>query len=363
MDAIERFLIQLFSIRIVRHVLFWGIVIAIAVAFYTFYFDEIYFAFVRAAILFPPYIIATYLLVYYQIPALIYKKKYLRFAIHFIISAYVFSVLTRIATVHIYEPIVLAGESFQQEPIQEILTDLLALFKSYFPRVYSVPFSVAILKLIKDRFEEQQKQKQLEKEKMTAELNFLRAQIHPHFLFNTLNNLYLLTLKKSDKAPETVIKLSEIMDYMLYQCNEPLVPLEKEIKLVENYIGLEMLRYGDRLKVTFEKNVDELQRKIAPLLLLSMVENAFKHGASSEIGQPRIEIGLIQVENSLNFRVFNTKSMIPQKDEQHYKKGIGVSNTKRQLELIYPNRHELVVEEEDASYMVDLFIDLNSENL
>lgn len=360
MNLIEKYIVQLFSIRILRHVFFWLITIALALLFYYLYFDNFYYAGARVVIIFPSYMIVSYVLVYYQIPQLIYKQRYVRFLIHFVVMAYTFSVITRILTVHVYEPII-RDDEFIQESYREIFTDFMALLKGYFPRVYSVPFSMAILKLIKDRFEEQRKQRALEKEKMAAELNFLRAQMHPHFLFNTLNNLYLLTLKKSEKAPETVIKLSEIMDYMLYQCTEPVVPIEKEIKLIENYIGLEMLRYGDRLEIVFDKEVDNAQTKIAPLLLLSMVENAFKHGVSGDIGQPKVEIGLILVGDSLNFRVFNTKSKLVQGDEQNYKKGIGMSNTKRQLELIYPDCHEVNIEEEEESYMVDIFIDLNNE--
>lgn len=361
MEIIEKALQKLLDNRVARHLAFWFIIIASSLLIYEHYLGNWTYAVIRSVIHFPISIFAAYLLIYYQIPRYIYQKRYVYFIIHFIIVAYLLSITHRILTVHVYEAYV-RSEIFKQEPVTEILTDVLSLLKGYFSRIYATPFFLAILKLIKDRFNEQQKQRQLEKEKMAAELNFLKAQIHPHFLFNTLNNLYLLTLKKSDKAPETVIKLSEIMDYMLYQCNESLVPLEKEIKLLENYIGLEMLRYGDRLELNFEKNVDNMQTKVAPLLLLSMVENAFKHGASADIGKPKIEIGLIAVAGSLSFRVFNTKSKVIQTDERDYKKGIGVSNTKRQLELIYPNQHTLTVDEQDHSFTVDLFIDLNQQN-
>ena len=360
MHVVEEFVRRLFRVRLVRHLFFWGLVLLTSYSFYFMYYQEVDKSLLRIAFRIPTIVIAAYLLVYYQIPKLVYKQRYVAFFIHFLFSAYILSIIARAVNIYLFEPFVMPP-GFEQESAWEIMTDSIAIYKSYFLEVYATAFVMAILKLIKERFEERQKQQKLEKEKLVAELNFLRAQVHPHFLFNTLNNLYLLTLKKSDKAPEIVIKLSEILDYMLYQCNEPFVPIEKEIKLIENYIGLEMLRYGNRLELTFDKTIDNYQKKIAPLLLLSLVENAFKHGASGDIGEPRIEIGVILVEESLSIRVFNTKSKLKQTDEQGYKKGIGVSNTKRQLELLYPNKHELVIEEESESYMVNLFIDLNTE--
>lgn len=370
MQAFIDFLRKLFEHRIMRHIAFWLLMMVIAILLNYMWLEQTHhisslenlkLAVLRNSFNAPVIITAAYLLLYYQIPTFIYRHQYLNFVIHFLFFAYLFGVLLRAINIYAYEPFIKAP-GFTQEPIDEILIDMIAIYKSYFFRIYTVPLIMVILKLIKDRFEEKQHQQLLEKEKLTAELSFLRAQIHPHFLFNTLNNLYLLTLKKSDKAPETVIKLSEIMDYMLYQCNEPTVPIEKELKLLENYIGLEMLRYGDRLSLNFEKSIDNPQKKIAPLLLLSLVENAFKHGVSSDIGEPKVEIGLILVENSLNLRVFNTKSAIVQQDERQYKKGIGMSNTKRQLELTYPGQHRMVIEEKETAYMVDLFIDLNLEN-
>ena len=224
--------------------------------------------------------------------------------------------------------------------------------------MYLPVFLVVSVKLIKERFEEKNRQEILQKEKVTAELNFMKAQIHPHFLFNTLNNLYVLTLQKSDKASETVLKLSEMLDYMLYKCNSNRVTIGEEVQLIQNYINLEQLRYGDRLEVVFNMNIDSDQTQIAPLILVSLIENAFKHGASGSVAAPKIAIEFRVEKNELQFSIYNTKPGQAQKDETNFKKGIGLKNIKNQLSLIYPERHILEIKETKESYLVNLTIQL-----
>ena len=132
----------------------------------------------------------------------------------------------------------------------------------------------------------------------------MKAQIHPHFLFNTLNNLYVLTLQKSDKASDIVLKLSEMLDYMLYKCNENRVTIAQEVQLIQNYIDLEQLRYGDRLELVFNKNIDNHQTQIAPLILVSLIENAFKHGASGSVAVPKIKIDFVIKNEQLLFSIY-----------------------------------------------------------
>ena len=211
---------------------------------------------------------------------------------------------------------------------------------------------------MRSRSAEKRKVSRLEKEKIDAELNFLKAQIHPHFLFNTLNNLYALTLKKSDHAPDVVAKLSEMLDYMLYQCKEDKVLISKEITLLQHYLDLEKLRYGERLQLTFDHDIDDHNAQIAPLILISIIENAFKHGVSGSMQQPIVTISVRVKEGVSYIRVYNTKPEIPQTDEMGYKKGIGEMNVKRQLELIYPDRYEWNYEESPKSYEVNLTIQL-----
>jgi LytS/YehU family sensor histidine kinase len=203
----------------------------------------------------------------------------------------------------------------------------------------------------------QQHSLNLEKEKLEAELKFLKSQIHPHFLFNTLNNLYALTLKKSDKAPEMVIQLSNLLEYTLYSGKETEVGLNEELKQIRGYIDLEKLRFGDRLKITtdIEGNVDRLM--IAPLLLLPFVENSFKHGASTDLKTPFIDINVIVKDNLLRFSIRNSKGNESEKSEG-YKEGIGLKNVKRRLELLYPRKHSLEIVEEHDTFSVGLTVEL-----
>jgi two-component system, LytTR family, sensor kinase len=202
----------------------------------------------------------------------------------------------------------------------------------------------------------------LEKEKLEAELKFLKSQIHPHFLFNTLNNLYALTLKKSDKAPEMVIQLSNLLEYTLYSGKETEVQLDEELKQIRGYIDLEKLRFGNRLKTNTEiaGNVDGLL--IAPLLLLPFVENSFKHGASNDLKSPFIDLIVNVEENRLIFSIRNSCNGQSDKCEE-YKEGIGLKNVKRRLELLYPGKHSLGIIQKQDVFDVNLKLELSSSRI
>lgn len=194
----------------------------------------------------------------------------------------------------------------------------------------------------------------LKEQKKTTELNLLKHQLNPHFLFNTLNNLYALALKKSDKTPEVIAKLSEILDYILYQCKDKYVPIAKEIDLLENYIALEKVRYGNRVRVIFEKNSNQ-NVKIAPLILLTFVENAFKHGISQELNKGIIELDLSATTKEIIFKLKNTKPKSHQRKEDVEKHSIGMKNTQKQLNLLYPNNgYSLKINNEELSYYLEL---------
>lgn len=363
MKAIEQPFSRALEHRLGRHLLFWVTVYLIftvartSLESYPYETSTILLMNLHGLI---PSILAAYSLNYYLIPRFFNQKQVITFLLLFAISAYVICVMARIITVYVNEPLFRLGD-YNQESIPEILTQIGHLISVYFPAIYFVAFAMAVLKQQKIELEIRQRNVLLEKEKTQTELNFLKAQIHPHFLFNTLNNLYLLCLKKSDKAPETVVKLSEILDYMLYKGNQEVVTVAQEIKLLENYIALEKLRYGDGIKMTFFKEIDDDKLGISPLLLLSMVENAFKHGASGSLEDPVINIALQIKDQQLVFQVYNTKSPYVQKDLTNHKKGIGVSNIRRQLALLYKN-HEFLIEEGEQDYGVTLKINLSPQN-
>jgi sensor histidine kinase YesM len=208
------------------------------------------------------------------------------------------------------------------------------------------------VKLLKSNIISRQKEKALEKEKLASELNFLKAQTNPHFLFNTLNNLYGLARRNDKNTAPSIMKLSNLMRYILYECSAPTIPIENEVSIIEDYIQLEKLRYDDRLKVSFEKSVDNWKKEIAPLILLPFVENAFKHGASENRIDTIIDINLELIENSLKFSIRNTSDS----DDSNLNEGIGMKNVKRQLDLIYGKNYVLDVFQEQGAFTVNLLI-------
>lgn len=174
---------------------------------------------------------------------------------------------------------------------------------------------------------------QLRIEKQEAELNFLKSQTNPHFLFNTLNNIYSLARDKSDLAPESIMRLSKILRYMLYETSGAYIAIEQELKIMTDYIELEKLRYDDSLRVNFNHNIEDLRQALPPLLLIPLVENAFKHGVSETRNQPYVDIHLSVNNRQLIFIVKN--SVENNNVESGVKENIGISNLRRQLELLY----------------------------
>jgi LytS/YehU family sensor histidine kinase len=192
---------------------------------------------------------------------------------------------------------------------------------------------------------------------MATELQVLKGQLNPHFLFNTLNNLYSLALSKSSKTAVIIAKMSEMFHYILYECNATEVPISKEIKLIENYIELEQIRYSDRLSVKFEKYVDNMNHLIPPMLLYCYVENCFKHGSSKDPDSPWIKISLHVKNDCLTFEVLNS---IPNSGKKDNTEGVGLLNAQRRLELIYPQNHRLTIREENSEFHVKLNITKNN---
>lgn len=198
---------------------------------------------------------------------------------------------------------------------------------------------------------------QLRIEKQSAELNYLKSQTNPHFLFNTLNNIYSLARDKSDQAPESILRLSKILRYMLYEAGGHYIAVEQELKLIGDYIALESLRYDDTLRINFNYDVEDMKQSLPPLLLIPLVENAFKHGAAETRSLPFVDIHLSIANRRLAFYVRNST-------EEHLgngqvKENIGLSNLRRQLELLYTD-YEILVEQQHAEFSATLKINLAS---
>jgi LytS/YehU family sensor histidine kinase len=197
---------------------------------------------------------------------------------------------------------------------------------------------------------------QLRIEKQAAELNYLRSQTNPHFLFNTLNNIYSLARDKSDLAPESILRLSKILRFMLYETRGEYISIEQEVKIIGDYISLEQLRYDESLRVNFNHNIEDMKQAIPPLLLISRVENAFKHGISETRGSAFVDIHLSVNKRQLEFTVKNSSDGFR---ERNVKENIGLSNIRRQLELLYKESN-LTVANGDSVFTAILKINLAS---
>lgn len=198
---------------------------------------------------------------------------------------------------------------------------------------------------------------QLRIEKQTAELNYLKSQTNPHFLFNTLNNIYSLARDKSDLAPESILRLSKIMRFMLYETGGQYIAIEQELKIMNDYIALEKLRYDESLCINFNYDIEDMKQALPPLLLIPLVENAFKHGVSETRNRPFVEIHLSVKERQLAFVVKNSTEEYP--ENQGVKENIGLSNLRRQLQLLYTD-YNLFVQQGESVFTAGLKINLKS---
>lgn len=308
-------------------------------------------------------VLAVYGFNYYLVPSFYQNRKYWIFIIRTLVLFYVASALDRVVNVYVYEPLFRQGQ-FTQESFLEIFLDVDFLLFGYLPALLTAAFAMTLTKMVHEKNEMERQTLQLQHDKNKAELDALKAQIHPHFLFNTLNNLYALTIQKSDKAPKMVESLATMLDYILYKCKEKYVPLENEIELIKNYIALERLRFGNGIVLDCQFDFDKNKcpdLKIAPLLLLSLVENAFKHGASGQVKCPAVKIHLYFKDENLYFMVKNTKEFNQVNDQVGFTKGIGTKNLKQQLHRLYKD-YDFSSRDIGATYEVALRINTSSSN-
>jgi two-component system LytT family sensor kinase len=223
--------------------------------------------------------------------------------------------------------------------------------------IFQLLFYAAIgtsYRLISDRMREDEQTKEQENERLKSELSFLRSQISPHFMFNVLNSVVSLSRRKPEMVEPVVVKLSELMRYMIYETNDSIVPISKELTYLTSYIDLQKIRFGEDIQIDFKHEIGPTSSSIEPMLLIPFVENAFKHGVGF-IENPTIEIELTDTAKELSFRVANKKGGLVNetKDESS---GIGLANVKRRLELLYPNNHSLIVSDSDTDFEITLTI-------
>lgn len=291
------------------------------------------------------YMGAYYFLKHVQLPFLYNRGKLVAFALSLLASSVVLYFIWRTAGLLWID----AARGINPHRVFFSLIDYLTQTVQF----YSPAMALFAWETHHERIKEMERIHQLEKEKMATELKYLKAQLNPHFLFNTLNNLYSYVVTGSPKAPDMILRLSGMLDYVLYKSQHKSVALEEEIEAINNFLGLEKNRYGDRLQVDF-KTAGNLDAPISPLLLLSLVENAFKHGASGDIETPKIKIEIKVEKEEIHCMVWNTKSQHKGELNDAYKEGIGLSNIKRQLDLIYVDNHDLNIMDEANTFTVNL---------
>lgn len=333
--------------RIAWHLLFWLLVLT----FYTYYFGHqggfyrLTFQFV--VFLLPIAIGTTYLFNYYLIPKFLFQKRIKTFIL---LSIYAIIASFYLISLIIFPFLIISTSSINFATLDKSFLDIYFLMVG----MYTAIILAILIKLLKSSYEKQNLHLQLLREKTEAELEMLRSQINPHFLFNTLNNIYTLSMKKSELTPEVVLKLSEMLDYLLYECNATKVKLKKEVKLIENYLYLQQIRFGDRLKISFRKDDLISDQKIAPMLLLPFVENSFKHGVGKHRFDAWIEIELTVKSNNIIFAVKNSQSNSDIVEKKTASGGIGLTNVKKRLGLLYPDQFILNIENMDKVFHVNL---------
>jgi sensor histidine kinase YesM len=282
---------------------------------------------------------------YWLVPRLLARKKYLYYGVAValsIVCVAMINILLRRAYAQHGSLLFVLTSGFNFTNIMAIIIE----------RFYAMLLT-GVIKIAKVAWEDQQRMQQREKQFLAAELNFLKSQIQPHFFFNTLNNLYSLTLKKSDEAPEVVLKLSELMSYMLYETNAPTVSLDKEIQYLQNYIGLEKLRFGKNLSITFTVEGQTEGVYLPPLVLILFIENSFKHGARTTLNELWIDISLCIKDVFLYFTV---KNPFTETEAPKAQSGIGLKNAHRRLDLLYNGNYTLQQLKNGKVYTVSLKI-------
>ncbi|GAB3340553.1 hypothetical protein GCM10027299_54050 [Larkinella ripae] len=348
----------LFRYRVAWHVLFWLLLLAYEALILGSIDDQYRQRFTITLVELPVKMLATYVLLYLLIDKLLLRKRYGAFFSFFLVSIAAVGLAQRLLGYYLIYP--LYYPAALSMPVFFLPKILIYTFATY--SMAAIP---AAIHLMKKGYVDQQRTQQLQevtqqlaKEKLEAELKLLKSQIHPHFLFNTLNNLYALTLNGSPKSPEIVFKLSELMSYMLYDSNLPQVPLRKEIQYIENYITLEKIRYGDRLDVSLNlyASLDGIQ--IAPLIILPFVENSFKHGVSRQLDCVWVRVDVLTNANSLIFKIENSKAAQAPTVRPGAYSGIGLQNVRKRLDIIYGTRYSLQLFDEEETYLVVLKIDL-----
>jgi two-component system, LytTR family, sensor kinase len=314
------------SNRVACHVVFWLFVFVFNAAYISLIGEDREVSLYNLILRVPFILGCCYINLYFLMPRFYYRGKLLLYAASVLAAIFLFNAIN-----------LLLLEAFVESPLCPTTFEADATFsgsnyiyKSFY--LFSIIGLTSGIKLSKDHYAARENADAIEKEKLQTELSFLKSQIHPHFFFNTLNNLYALIIKKSDLAPDMLLKLSDLMSYGLYDADAAVVPLEKELDHIRNYIELESLRLTDRLGVEFSLHGDPAGKSVPPLIFLPFIENCFKHAASRKAGQ-QIAITLSIEKEKLTLTTSNPYD--EQRKSLDKKGGLGLKNAHRRLQLLF----------------------------
>jgi signal transduction histidine kinase len=299
-------------------------------------------------------IVFTYAVIYFLLPVFLQKRKYWRFTGLFLLLVIATTVLRYALIVYWYDPLM---QSLKFDIADRALTLRQAVDQIVDGPAF-VSWTIISLKIYSGWQKRQKDILRLRAENASAELQLLKAQVHPHFLFNTLNNIYSFALDHSPQAKTMIRKLESILRYMTEECDQPLVSLEAEISTIEDYLELERIRYGNSIDMQVEINGDRQGKTIAPLLMMPFVENSFKHGTSKILRSPWIKLFIQADDDRVHFLLTNSK---PETKAATGKKGIGLSNVRKRLELLYPSDHLLTIESTPNTFTVNMQIPLSHQ--
>jgi len=325
----------------VHHLLLW----VSYYAFWTFYYKNYYPNLISLLIVISAYFIFNsvpfYIVGYFIIPRFFYKRKYGLFILSSLAVVVVFSVGLAVT---LYWLLSTHAPEVAANPRVVFLMSLMSILTTV--------GALAAVKLVVDKVRFDKESQHLEKQRLESELQYLKAQVNPHFLFNAINSVYFLIKKNPDVAAETLIKLSDLLRFQLYDCSDEKIPIEKEIEYLNNFVALETIRKGEKVKVkmTVEEGTSGFQ--IAPFMLIPFMENTFKHVSTSSDRENNIDIRFKRADDQFCASFFNTSDNLKRNEVG----GIGLKNVKRRLELLYPGKHELRIKEENNTYSADLSI-------
>lgn len=329
------------------HLLFWAVIMFTYALSEWGYRNNFWEAILFELLFLPVRLVAVYVNWFVLIPSYLYRNRILVYLLLLLLLLFALAIAQRYITLYWGYPVFFPEWVSTTQPIEPLV--FFRIVQNVVIIVSPVAFSTGI-KIFMDWYAEKNRARQLAIEKREAELKYLKSQINPHFLFNTLNNLYGLSIERSQKVPRLILQLSDFLNYSLYESAADQISVAKEMKLIEDFVALETERYEQRVQVNWSIDETALDDLISPLLFVPLVENAFKHGVREALQQAQIDISLQRQGDWLTIQVVNT---IPD-DGVDDEPGIGLKNLTRRLELLYPGRYTLQAAEEDGIYRARL---------